>query len=392
MARPQAKWDWRLLLGHLLTQLLVFAAVVLIGGIAFFLLLSRSESQPQPQGILEAVLIRRAGLQPLLSEPDPLVKGQGRVLLMRWIPPNPTHRQHSALSVSPGQSPDLSSSDQHLLTDNPLCLWIQIPGQIEDYETIDLKSLLDKQYIHTGQSPSNRRLPQVSGRLSILRQQPEEVVLWLDMQINVSNYEPWRMNRPIVVPVVEPSVANPLEAAHGSVRRARDRDFESVMHRASVAQRLVGRWLGNIKGSGGRIHYDIYFQFDDDGRCVHATVRGSQRPRGGYPPGMKYGRFSIERDWLIITVQKFVFDQPLDNDHLHRLGQTPYITLKMNWNGQDLILDGDCRVSDRYKKTSVPLSRANYPDLRQYRPNHDRNVGFKPRPEPTRLNRPATQN
>jgi hypothetical protein len=102
---------------------------------------------------------------------------------------------------------------------------------------------------------------------------------------------------------------------------------------------------------------------------------------------MKYGTYRLVDDWLIITVQKFVYDEPRDNNHLDDLAGLPMVVLNIDWKDDQLVLHGDLRPpigrsEGQARLTTIAFKRRNLPDLHKHRPLPNRWAGFNDRAEP----------
>ncbi len=155
-------------------------------------------------------------------------------------------------------------------------------------------------------------------------------------------------------------------------------------------QAILGGWLSvspRSKRTGNQ--YDVYLQLSPNGRFAHATVRGGGSGRG-YDPGMKYGWWQVRGDYLILDVEKYVFEAT-NNNHLQAFGNDStkysYIILRKSWNGDKLVLTGDYAspMSDKgnlSRNLKLTFKKTNFPDLHKFRPKPNRKPGFDHLPEP----------
>ncbi|MAE63581.1 MAG: hypothetical protein CMJ18_04865 [Phycisphaeraceae bacterium] len=173
------------------------------------------------------------------------------------------------------------------------------------------------------------------------------------------------------------AVAQPVEATVGDPVEMKPTTA------TALAQKIAGKWFGATPEHDSGHHYEVHFQFDSNGRFVHTTGRGGGAGRG-YAPGMKYGTYRVRDDHVILKVEKFVF-QKQNINHLPAGGMV--ISLRIDWEGEKLVLSGDFRhpVGDKSKfgnDVSIVLARRDFPDLHEYRPGRNLSKKYEVAPEP----------
>lgn len=355
---------------HVLLFLALTVAVVVAFG---WRVISRwNGSIGQDRMTLEGELILNATLADSLSGRYGFERGKDDLFVISRI----------RSSVSSTDSPTLKPT--HIER-----LWLQVPANTATYTPIQIQDLEQTGRIgyEAGQygKPMNSRFCPVEGWMALIDRQQDQALVYLDLKANPPDAPAWPIRQLIIATITQTGLHVQPNAPSDKVQPATAPLSRPILSTSHSNRRLLGRWFGQVKVTRRGI-FDVYFQFDDNNRCAHATVRGRKLAKGGYTPGMKYGSYEIVGDWLVFNVETFVFDEPVNVDHMHLLKPVPIIALRIDTHDRDLVLTGDWRqpinriVDIRFEK------KADCPDLREYRPNPDRRSGFYARPEPTTVN------
>jgi hypothetical protein len=118
----------------------------------------------------------------------------------------------------------------------------------------------------------------------------------------------------------------------------------------SDRERIVGQWQGDTGV------YEMKLQFKEDGNFVYSSSRS------GFSPGMKYGKWEIRGNLLVMHVQRFEFD---GRDHM-RFMRDPYIILQIRWLADKLSLYGDFKDREGAQgNMRVDFDKGEFADMEQ---------------------------
>ncbi len=268
-------------------------------------------------------------------------------------------------------------------------VWITIPLGIPIGEELDLKELewdfligYDEGDLDTGlmYTQPNR----VLGKLKLLEERPDEVVIAIDMVVEPQKKPRWDgFHKVITVPVTPngvratpvrddlagqwlienpPPRSTPTPTIGHTPPQAVTPEPEPVLGQAPpppatqpatatasqdqepeepalTAEELVGRWISKRgRGDGHDPVFEYRLQFNANGTFVLAD----QRP--GYPFMARWGEYQVLKDYVVFTTTRFT-GLDTDNDHMHHIADSLMQSAKVERkDGGNLILTGKLPV------------------------------------------------
>lgn len=322
-------------------------------------------------------------------------------------------------------------------------VWITVPMSTPQGAELVVEELEEKFLVGYDRNAYGRgyfiRPNKASGKIKLIERRQNSAVIQIDIRVAPHNFGNWQIRETLEVPytdsgihatlaqdstiyhpdelvypltpyedvpedlapppdTAQPTTSTPKEQAtpmpdentdnaQGEEPGVPDKDKQTPEAKApaatTVVQEIIGSWFGHTPPHPNKIYYELHFQFMPDGTCALATGR-SGGSNSGYPPGMRYGTYTIENGFVIMNIKKFVFQNENVN-HLPKKGLI--LALKIDWQGNKLVLIGDYHhpISDdgkfsRYLR--IELGRRDFPDLRKFRPAPDLKGGYEYSPEP----------
>ena len=122
----------------------------------------------------------------------------------------------------------------------------------------------------------------------------------------------------------------------------------------SAGPSVTGRW----EGKASRLR--VWYQFDPNGTSVYATKRPAA------PPAMRYGRYEIQGNVVVLNILKFVVG---DVDHYHHVADDPYRTYRFSRSDNTLTLQGD--LSELTSANQIQLTKSRFEDMNRVLPRDE---------------------
>ena len=279
-------------------------------------------------------------------------------------------------------------------------LWITIPANLAAGQGVGLRAAYEAGRVAYDAGPYDGQvmssMVELDGNVFLLGRDDAWALFKADLHVKPVNGAGWPVDQLLLVPVMPGGLhARPMaDAGDAPMPTPQPAQLNDPTRGDHNRQRLGGQWFGQFK-DGPVLRYDLHLQLDGDGRCVLATQRklGPDEP---YAPEMRYGRYQVIHDWLVITVRTLVVDEP-DRDDSDRLGELPLhrmIALRIGWSDDELTLRGDYRwpVNEAHgaaKDMAITFDPRTLPDLHQHRPSRQRPGEFDVRPEPANVAQPS---
>ncbi len=258
-------------------------------------------------------------------------------------------------------------------------LWLALPAGTEAGKPVDLERLQREARLGFDRGAYNKgifaELPTIEGTITLRRRHDQ----WMVVQLHGR-----------LVPVTGPAwvledhfVAYLTPDGRHALRATGDKEASPVVvHGApSPVADIIGQWHGELFHARGGSAFEVFFQFNPDGRFAHSTCRGGGTGTG-YSAGMKYGTWSLHGDRLVMKTEIYVFDEPKNNDHMDHLQGHPLIILKVKPADEGITFEGYFQAPGNHDLRLPRLRKTHVPDLFTHRPNPDRKPGFFKRPMP----------
>lgn len=259
-------------------------------------------------------------------------------------------------------------------------LWLQLPVAMEVGKPIDLEQLHSETRLGFDRGIYSKgifaELPSIEGTVTLRQRHAQWLVLEMSARLGPVTGPAWVLEDHVVA-FLTPQGRHALQA-NGS------KEASPVLPHGtpSPVANIVGQWHGELVDARGGSALEVYYQFNADGRFAHSTCRGGGSG-AGYSAGMKYGKWSLRGDRLVMRTETYVFDEPKNNDHMDHLQGHPLIILKVKPIDETITFEGYFQAPGNADLRLPGLRRTHVPDLFTHRPNPNRKPGFFQRPMPS---------
>ena len=259
-------------------------------------------------------------------------------------------------------------------------LWLQLPPDLEVGKPIDLVQLQSETHLGYDQGVYRKgifaMMPKVDGTLTLRQRHANWLVVEVNGNLTTPDNTSWNLDGY--------HVAYLAPGGHHAQQTSGSKEASPVVPHAAPppGAKVIGQWHGELVNDRGESGFEVYYQFNADGRFAHSTCRGGGQGTG-YSAGMKYGTWKMHGNKLVMRVDIFVFDEPKNNDHMDHLQGQPLIVADVVPVDDTITFKGYLMVPGNHDLKIKRLRKTNVPDLFTHRPNADRKPGFFERPMPS---------